>query len=95
MPCRDSGLPHDARNIVTRMYIRRQEASLHFLGRKQLRRPAPNTQMLSVLWKSLMSWVTLWKLGATPQLNTGLLQEESANSRCQEIRQISYEASSG
>ena len=57
-----------------------------------LRRPVPNTQLLSVLWKSPMSWVTLWKLGATPQLNTGLLQEEWANSRCQGI---SYEASSG
>ena len=30
-----------------------------------------------------MSWVTLWKLGAMPQLNTGLLLEEWANSRCQ------------
>ena len=37
----------------------------------------------TVIWKSLMSWVTLWRLGAMPQLNTGPLQEEWANSRCQ------------
>ena len=53
------------------------------LRRKPLRRPAPNTQKLSVLWKSLMSWVTLWILGAMPQLNTGPPQEEWANTRCQ------------
>ena len=53
------------------------------LGRKPLRRFVPNTQMLSVPWKSPMSWVTLWRLGAMPQLNTGPLQEEWANSRCQ------------
>ena len=65
------------------MYFRRQKASLQFLGRRPLGRPVPTTQMLSVLWKSLMSKVTLWKLGATPQLNTGFLQEEWVNSRCQ------------
>ena len=39
------------------------------------------TQMQLVFWKSLMSWATLWKLGATPQLNTGLLQKEGVNPR--------------
>ena len=53
------------------------------LAAQETAEAACSQQMLSVLWKSLMSWVTLWKLGATPQLNTGLLQEEWANSRCQ------------
>ena len=65
------------------MYVRRQKRLAVVLGRKPLRRPAPNTQMLSVLWKRLTSWVTLWKLGAMPQLNTGILQEEWAHSHCQ------------
>ena len=63
--------------------LSKAESLAAVLGRKPVRRPVPNTQMRSVLWKSLMSWVTLWKLGATPQLNAGLLQEEWANSRCQ------------
>ena len=53
----------------TQMYFRRQKAFV-----------AGNW---GILWKSLMSWVTLWKLGATPQLNTGFLQEERVNPRCQ------------
>ena len=64
------------------MYVRRQKASLQFVQETAEAAFSQHANAVGTLAES-DELVTLWQFGATPQLNTGLLQEVWANSRCQ------------